>query len=268
MFFSIILPTFNSANFVNNALDSLLKQKYKKFEIIASDDGSKDNTLQILKNYKKLFKKKKINFLIIPNSHYGAGYARNKAIIKSQYDWLAFLDSDDTWHEDKLLKVFIKIKKNNKINCIIHNEIHVTLANKKIYYEYTNMFNNKKKIFKQLFSRNFLSPTSTCIKKSIVEKHGMFDTNLQNAQDYDLWLKIGDELKIMKIKSYLGYYYERKENISSKPYFLRIMNLLKIINRYNKQVSTSAYYYKIIRLFISKEWFKNLSDKIYFKKLH
>lgn len=95
----------------------------------------------------------------------------------------------------------------------------------------------------------------------------MFDVNLLNAQDYDLWLKIGDELKIMKITSYLAYYNERKENISSKPYLLRIKNLLKIINRYSKQVSTLAYYYKIIRLFISKEWFKNLSDKIYFKKL-
>ena len=59
MFFSIIFPTFNSANFVNNALDSLLKQKYQKFEVIASDDGSRDNTVQILKNYRELFKKKK-----------------------------------------------------------------------------------------------------------------------------------------------------------------------------------------------------------------
>lgn len=268
MFFSIIFPTFNSANFVNNALDSLLKQKYQKFEVIASDDGSRDNTVQILKNYRELFKKKKINFLIIRNSHFGVGHARNKAIIKSQYDWLAFLDSDDAWHEDKLLKVFIKIKKNKKINCVIHNEIHVTTKNKKVFYEYTSMFNNKKKIFKQLFSKNFLSPTSTCIKKNIVEKHGMFDVKLLNAQDYDLWLKIGDELKIMKIPSYLAYYNERKENISSKPYLLRIKNLLKIINRYNKKVSTLAYYYKIIRLFISKEWFKNLSDKIYFKKLY
>ena len=187
MFFSVILPTFNSANFVNNALDSLLRQKYQKFEVIVSDDGSVDNTVKILKNYRNLFKQKKINFLIIKNSHFGPGYTRNKAILKSQYDWLAFLDSDDVWHEDKLLKVFNKIKKNKKINCIIHNEIYIKAGNTKIFYDYTSMFNNKKKIFKQLFSRNFLSPTSTCIKKSIVKKHGMFDVNLLSAQDYDIF---------------------------------------------------------------------------------
>lgn len=268
MHFSVILPTFNSADFVNKALDSLLKQKYKKFEVIASDDGSEDDTVKILKYYSNLFKKKKVNFLIIKNSHLGPGHTRNKAILKSQYDWLAFLDSDDVWHEDKLLKVFNKINKNKKNNCILHNEIKINANNKKIYLNYTDMFNEKKKIFKQLFSKNFLSPTSTCIKKSIVKKHGMFDVKLPNAQDYDLWLKIGDELKIMKIKSYLAYYYERKDNISSKPYLLRLKNILKIINRYNKKVSAITYYYKVVKLFISIEWFKNLSDKIYFKKLY
>jgi glycosyltransferase involved in cell wall biosynthesis len=266
--FSVILPTFNSANFLNKALDSLINQKYQKFEVIASDDGSKDDTVKILNSYSNLFKKKKINFIIIKNTHLGAGNARNQAILKSKYNWLAFLDSDDVWHIDKLFKMFKKIKKNKKNNCIIHNEIKVNLNYTKKYFNYTDMFSAKEKIFKQIFLKNFLSPSSLCIKKSLVEKYGMFDITLFNAQDYDLWLKIGDELKIMKVNSYLTYYYERKGSISSKPYLFRLRNILKIISRYNKQVSTVDYYYKVFRLFISKEWFKNLSDKIYFKKLY
>jgi len=112
MFFSVILPTFNSSSFIDKALQSLMSQTYRKFEVIASDDGSKDNTVKILKKYKKLFKKKKINLIIIENSHFGPGYARNKAIEKSKYEWLAFLDSDDVWHKDKLLKVLKKKNKN------------------------------------------------------------------------------------------------------------------------------------------------------------
>ena len=256
MFFSVILPTFNSSSFIDKALQSLMSQTYRKFEVIASDDGSKDNTVKILKKYKKLFKKKKINLIIIENSHFGPGYARNKAIEKSKYEWLAFLDSDDVWHKDKLLKVLKKKNKNQKINCIIHNEIYINRNKKKIYYDYTNMFSNNKSIFEQLFYQNFLSPTSTCIKKSLVEKHKMFDASLPNGQDYDLWLKIGNELKILKLDLYLAYYHERQDNISSRPYLLRIKNILKIVNRYKKQVSKSIYFCKIIKLFISKEWFR------------
>ena len=57
--FSVILPTFNSANFLNKALDSLINQKYQKFEVIVSDDGSQDDTVKILNSYSNLFKKKK-----------------------------------------------------------------------------------------------------------------------------------------------------------------------------------------------------------------
>ena len=245
MFFSVILPTFNSSSFIDKALQSLMSQTYSKFEVIASDDGSKDNTVKILKKYKKLFKKKKINLIIIENSHFGPGYARNKAIEKSKYEWLAFLDSDDVWHKDKLLKV---LKKNN--------EIYISRKKRKIYYDYTNMFSNNKSIFKQLFYQNFLSPTSTCIKKSLVKKHKMFDVSLPNGQDYDLWLKIGNELKSLKLDLYLAYYHERQDNISSRPYFLRIKNILKIVKRYKKQVSKSIYFCKIVKLFISKEWFR------------
>jgi len=256
MFFSVILPTFNSSFFIDKALQSLMSQTCRKFEVIASDDGSKDNTVRILKKYKKLFKKKKIDLTIIENFHFGPGYARNKAIKKSKYEWLAFLDSDDVWHKDKLLKVYKKLNKNQKNNCTIHNEIYINKNNKKIYYDYTNMFSNNKSIFKQLFNQNFLSPTSTCIKKSLVEKHKMFDESLPNAQDYDLWLKIGNELKILKIDLYLACYHERQGNISSRPYLLRLKILLKIINRYKNRVPKPIYFYKIIKLFISKEWFK------------
>ena len=159
MFFSVIFPTFNSSLFIDKALKSLMSQTYRKFEVVASDDGSKDDTVKILKKYKKLFLKKKINLKIIKNSHFGPGYARNKAIEKSKYEWLAFLDSDDAWHKDKLLKVFKKLNKNHNVNCIIHNEIYININNKKIYYNYTDMFSNNKSIFDQLFYQNFLSQT-------------------------------------------------------------------------------------------------------------
>ena len=151
MFFSVILPTFNSSSFIDKALQSLMSQTYRKFEVIASDDGSKDNTVRILKKYKKLFKKKKIDLTKIENFNFGPGYARKKAIKKSKYEWLAFLDSDDVWHKDKLLKVYkklnvapIKVKKVKNLNGFFEDVIKILIAkstlSKKSLFLFTVLF--------------------------------------------------------------------------------------------------------------------------------
>ena len=109
MYFSIICPTYNSSKFIEKTLNCILSQKYKKFEIIFSDDGSKDNTVEILEVYKSKFKKMDIEVKIIQNTHVGPGHARNQGLKLAKYQWISFLDSDDLWHEEKLLKVFIKL---------------------------------------------------------------------------------------------------------------------------------------------------------------
>ena len=80
MFFSIICPTFNSSVFLEKTLNSLLAQTHKKFEIIFSDDGSQDNTIEILENYRSKFNDIGININIVKNKHAGPGYARNQAL--------------------------------------------------------------------------------------------------------------------------------------------------------------------------------------------
>ena len=77
-----------------------------------------------------------------------------------------------------------------------------------------------------------------------------------NAQDYDMWLKIGDNFKLSFIDEFLGTYYERDGNITSTPYKKKILNLLKILKKNKNSVSNFQYYYKFLRLLINKEWFK------------
>ena len=106
IFFSIICPTFNSEKFIEKNIRSLLNQTYQNYEIIYSDDGSSDQTLIIIKEYRKFFLKKNINIQIIENYHFGPGAARNKGIKRSNYEWISFIDSDDEWEKDKLEKVY------------------------------------------------------------------------------------------------------------------------------------------------------------------
>ena len=94
------------------------------------------------------------------------------------------------------------------------------------------------------------------IRKELIFNAGLFNEEYQNAQDYDLWLKIGNNLNIEILKEYLGTYVSRDGNISSRSYLFRIPNVLKIINKNKKKVSSTLYIYKLIRIFLSLEWIK------------
>ena len=95
-FFSIIIPTYNQANFLKKCLNSVFKQTFKNFEVIIIDNSSTDHTKEILSKYKKKIVYKKINNKgVIAKS-------RNIGIKNSNGNWVAFLDSDDTWKNNKL----------------------------------------------------------------------------------------------------------------------------------------------------------------------
>ena len=100
IFFSIICPIFNLENFIIPLINTIKNQSYKNFEIIFVNDGSTDLSLKLLK---KNILNSKIKYKIINSrKNFGPGWARNKGIKLSNYEWIAFLDGDDLWHKDKL----------------------------------------------------------------------------------------------------------------------------------------------------------------------
>lgn len=98
---SVIMPAYNSGNFIKKAIQSVRIQTYKNWELIIIDDYSSDNTRNIIKNFSKLDKRIKYKFL---KNNVGAAVARNEAIKISSGEYIAFLDSDDLWFKDKLFK--------------------------------------------------------------------------------------------------------------------------------------------------------------------
>jgi glycosyltransferase involved in cell wall biosynthesis len=99
---SIIMPTYNRAEYISEALDSIKRQTFKDYEIIVIDDGSTDNTKEIVETYKG------IRYMYL--DHGGIAWARNTAVKAARGKWLAFLDSDDLWVDDKLQKQVDYIK--------------------------------------------------------------------------------------------------------------------------------------------------------------
>mgnify|MGYP001189425096 CR=1 FL=1 len=185
-FFSVVIPTFNQCNYLKRALKSVLNQKFHDYEIIVIDNFSNDKTESIVKGLKKknIIYRKIRNRGIISKS-------RNKGIKLSKGKWVAFLDSDDIWHKDKLKKVYEMAKKENfEVICNDEWIIKKTGRRKKIW-RYGPF---KENFYKYLLEfGNCLSTSASVVKKSFIKKNNI-NFNERNdfvtAEDFDFFLKI------------------------------------------------------------------------------
>lgn len=180
---SVIIPVFNRAWCIGEAVKSVLQQTCRNFELIVVDDGSDDETGQILKKYKENHENIKVLF----QKNKGVSAARNLGIKNSKGDFLAFLDSDDLWEPQKL-EVQIEYFKNNKNSFVCQTEEIWVKNNKRI--------NPKKKhkkpegdIFIPSLSLCLVSPSAVMMKKEFFDKAGLFDEKMTACEDYDLWLR-------------------------------------------------------------------------------
>jgi len=118
---SIVTPTFNAAKYIEQTILSVIKQSYKKWEWVIVDGGSSDNTIEILEKYS--LTDKRISF-IISNSDSGPAEARANAIKNSSGKYIAFLDADDLWHNDKLkIQTDFMLKNNIKFSYTLCREL-------------------------------------------------------------------------------------------------------------------------------------------------
>ena len=198
---SVIIPTFNRKHTLQRAIDSVLAQKFKPFEIIIVDDGSKDGTKEwLLLNYPS------VKYIHQPNN--GVSSARNKGIQISQGSWIALLDSDDEWMPEKLEYQSRFLEMNRDSSFCHTNEIWIRNGVR------VNQMKKHKKyggdIFKHCLDICRISPSSSIIKKDVFEEVGAFDESLTVCEDYDLWLRVTSKFNILfldepLIKKYGGH---------------------------------------------------------------
>ena len=185
---SVVIPTYNRIALVERAIDSVLMQSIKPFDIIVVDDGSDDGTSEMIKK-----KYRSINLVQQQNS--GVSAARNNGIKHAKGDWIALLDSDDEWTEKKL---------ENQVNRLIKNPDYHFCHTNEIWIRNGVRVNQKKRhqkyggyIFDKCLDICRISPSSTLFKKNILEHVGWFNTQLPVCEDYDLWLRITADYKIL-----------------------------------------------------------------------
>ena len=264
---SVICPCFNSSNTINEVVDSILAQvdtKFK-FEVIFIDDGSTDNTVSLIKSGMERLTLNNIVSYIYVNSHKGPGAARNIGIKNSNYDYIAFIDSDDIWYKKKLSICERLISKNPEYNIFIHDENFIRNNNK-----HSLIINGifKKPIHSSLYNNNCLSTSAVILKKELMIKYGGFNEKLMSSQDYELWLRLAPYLNPYKINEVLGEYRESVNSITAKFYLYRILDQLKIAYKYKDYVTYFQFLSKLIKIVFSKQWIYGIKNLILRRKSH
>ena len=221
---SVIIPSYNRGWILKDAIDSVLSQDYRHFELLVIDDGSTDNTQDILKYYKK-------DIRVICQSNKGVSAARNIGITSSTGSLIAFLDSDDFWLPGKLSRQ-VDFFVSNPDALICQTEETWIRNGKKV----NPKIKHKKKsgdIFIPSLLLCLISPSAVMLKRSLFDNVGMFDETLPACEDYDLWLRISYKYQIDLIDMPLiikrgGH----DDQISKQPCLdkYRIKALKKIIN--------------------------------------
>jgi glycosyltransferase involved in cell wall biosynthesis len=205
---SVIIPTYNRSNFITETIDSVLAQTYLDFEIIIVDDGSTDNTLEVLSLYGEKIK-------IIQQDNQGQGPARNAGIKSSKGEWIAFLDSDDLWKPNKLQMQYELIKNKHDLVWVYSDADAFDVITGEILYS----FGDKQKlwegdILEKILIQNFIPSPTPLIKKSIFEHVGYFH-NYEVSQDWDMWMRISEHYPIGLIPMSLALYRKHPGNITS-----------------------------------------------------
>jgi glycosyltransferase involved in cell wall biosynthesis len=247
---SVVCPTFNSQNFIERTLKSVFSQTVTVDEIIVSDDGSTDDTV---KTVERIFSEYDggAECRLLKGSHGGPGATRNKGIVNAESSWIAFIDSDDIWQENKVEVVVQTIQENPNVNFICHDEYRIGIHKEKTIINCSERYQASKPLVSQLYRSNIFSTSAVTCQRSLLIEGGMFDEDLMSIQDYELWLKLSLHLDVFFIKRVLGTYVERYGNITSNNRVERFANEFSVLLRYRQMVPVTLFLVRIPRMALS-----------------
>jgi glycosyltransferase involved in cell wall biosynthesis len=193
---SVVIPTYNRAQFLDEALQSVFNQTFKDFEVIVVDDGSTDRTKQVLEKYGD-----RIRYIFQENG--GPAKARNRGIKESLGKYIAFLDADDVWFPLKLEKQIRMFRE-----C---PELGMVFTENSYFQEngiYRPSMGKKKRLMKgdvasNIFLYSGVATPTVMVRKEIFNKIGLFEEELAIAEDDNLWVRIAVNFKVELIDQLL-----------------------------------------------------------------
>lgn len=225
-FISVVLPVYNASIFIAEAINSILEQTFKDFELIIVNDGSTDNSQSIIDSFDDS------RIRVFQKTNTGLIDSLNLAISHSRGIWIARMDADDISAPNRFEE---QIKYIRDEVAVIGSQAFLIDANGKVYGE-TKFVTNHNEILSNLLHlfSNVIHP-SVLINKKILNEVGGYDPKMHVAEDYDLWLRFSKIGKIVNVDQKLLFLRKHANNISST----------KLGTSINNCLISLAYYFKI-----------------------
>ncbi|MCF7954849.1 MAG: glycosyltransferase [Phycisphaerae bacterium] len=192
---SVVIPAYNVEQCISRTIESVLAQTHPADEIIVIDDGSTDNTVEVVRSFGD-------KVILIEQENAGASLARNNGIKAAKSQWIAFLDADDEWLEEKLELQIDLLKQNPNLDWITGNyylydtqtaqkTVALTQSNLSDISNALGQGNRFNDFFEAYMVRGHGHTDTMLIKRELLIKAGMFDVDLPRINDYDMWLRVG-----------------------------------------------------------------------------
>jgi len=182
---SVVIPTYNRAELLKRAIRTVLNQTYQDFELIVVDDGSTDNTEEVVRS----FNDNKVIYIKHERNR-GAPAARNTGIRAARGEYVAFQDSDDEWLPEKLEKQIEVFKTASLEVGVVYTGFWRIEGDKRTFVPSSDITPKEDAIHDALLKSNFIGIPNTLVKKECFEKAGMFDEKLPMLEDWELWIRI------------------------------------------------------------------------------
>ncbi len=227
---SVVIPTYNRVSTVVRAIESVLTQTYQDLEIIVVDDGSTDNTHEVIRRLHD----PRLRY-IRHDGNRGGSAARNTGIEASTGEYIAFLDSDDEWLPQKLEKqVYLLQRSDSSVGAVYSGFVVINE-----HGERTNISIPKYRgaILKDLFSVNSVGTVSTVmIRRECVSQVGAFDSAMVSCQDWDMWIRLAKHYKFDFVPEVLVYYHFGHNGQITKDWRAAAHGHLRIVEKYLNDV--------------------------------
>ncbi len=233
---SVCIPSYNHGDFIGKAIESVLNQTIKDFELIIVDDCSRDNTAEVIRNYRDpriRFYKNRKNLGMVPNV--------NKAVKLAESEFIGILNSDDYYAPFMLERALNILEKNPRIGFTTSSYIVVNEKNEEIvrvkHYDKLVVFPPKEG-FRRLIQGNLNPPSGVIFRKRCLEEVGLFDNEFQYCHDWNMWLRMSQKYHFAYIPEFLFYYRIHKKNASIAIYnsFLTALQEYHMLKKLEQEV--------------------------------
>jgi glycosyltransferase involved in cell wall biosynthesis len=211
---SVVIPTYNCARFLRQALKSVLSQTYTSYEIIVVDDGSTDDTRDVVAEFGD-----RLRYLYQPNG--GLSSARNLALMNARGEFIAYLDADDAWYPEKLDRQVSFLDAHKECG-LVHSDVTIVDDSGSVIYERFNEETRRRVpegyCTVDLLQRCHIFVPTVLERRCYIEQVGYFDTRLKTVQDHLRWIMLSSSgSAIGYIPEPLAIYRRTANSLSSSP---------------------------------------------------